>query len=199
MNAGSFPQIGGEDVAPVLATAGGARFPGLLGQTVVHSNKSALQASKTSVGTLFQGVYQLVKFSGAMLRGQLVFWDTLANNGLADFEVTHSVTAATCFRAGVSLFTDAGATGKFGWIQVAGLASMQFANAAVGTIGLGVIQATAVDVPLLTVSTVNTTAMATAQLAEDVIALVGQAYETPTQNVISRVLMSLNGFYPNVG
>jgi hypothetical protein len=145
------------------------------------------------------GSYQLVKFAGAMVRGQLVFWDTLANNGLADYEVTHTVTAATCFRAGVALFTDAQATGKFGYIQTGGLGSMLFGNSAVGTIGLGVIQATALDVPLLTVATVNTTAMATAQLTEDVLALVGQAYETPTQNAISRVLMLPNGFYPNVG
>ena len=195
----AFAQIGGEDVAPVLAAAGGGRFGGQLGSIVYHDNASALKVSKTTVGTLFMGSYQLVKFTSALVRGQLVFWDTLANNGLADYEVTHTVTAASCFRAGVALFTDAAATGKFGYIQTGGLASMQFGNSAVGTIGLGVIQATALDVPLLTVATVNTTAMATAQLTEDVLALVGQAYEAPTQNLISRVLMLPNGFYPNVG
>lgn len=194
LNAGSFGTIGGADAGSL-----DNRFPGLLGATVVHDNASALKASKTSVGTLFMGVYQLVKFTSAITRGNLLFWDTLANNGLADYEVAQASTAATCFRAGVALYTDAQATGKFGYIQVAGLASMQFANAAVGTIGLAVIQATAVDTPLLTVTTVNTSAMATAQLTEDVLALVGQAYEAPTQNVISRVLMSPNGFYPNIG
>jgi hypothetical protein len=194
LNASYFGTIGGADAGSL-----DNRFPGQLGQTVVHSNKTALQDSKTSVGTLFMGVYQLVKFTSAIVRGTLVFWDTLANNGLNDFEVTNTSTAPTCFRAGVALLTDAAATGKFGYIQVAGLASMQFANAAVGTIGLGVIQATAINVGLLTVNTVNTIADATAITAAEKRAWVGTAYETPTQNVISRVLMGLDGFYPNVG
>lgn len=199
LNAGSFLTIGGEDSAPVLQQAGAGRFPGLLGATVVHNNASALLDSKTSVGTLFMGVYQLVKFTTAVTRGTLVFWDTLANNGLADYEVTNTSTAATCFRAGVSLFTDAAATGKFGYIQVAGLASVQFAAAAVGTIGLGVIQATAVNVGLLTVNTVNTIADVTAITAAEKRAWVGTAYETPTNGAITRVLLGLDGFYPNIG
>lgn len=194
LNAAYFGTIGGADAGSL-----DNRFPGLLGQTVVHSNASALKDSKTSVGTLFMGTYQLVKFTSAIVRGQLVFWDTLANNGLNDFEVTSTSTAATCFRAGVALLTDAAASGKFGYIQVLGLASMQFANAAVGTIGLGVIQATAVNVGLLTVNTVNTIADATAVTAAELRAYVGVAYETPTQNVISRVLMDPKGFFPNIG
>lgn len=194
LNAAYFGTIGGADAGSL-----DNRFPGLLGQTVVHSNASALKDSKTSVGTLFMGTYQLVKFTSAIVRGQLVFWDTLANNGLNDFEVTSTSTAATAFRAGVALLTDAAASGKFGYIQVLGLASMQFANAAVGTIGLGVIQATAVNVGLLTVNTVNTIADATAVTAAELRAYVGVAYETPTQNVISRVLMDPKGFFPNIG
>ena len=194
INSGYFGTIGGADVGSL-----DNRYPGLLGQTVVHSSSTALKSSKTSVGTLFEGVYQLVKFTTAMVRGTLVFWDTLANNGINDFEVGNVSTAATCFRAGVCLFTDAAATGKFGYIQVAGLASIQFANAAVGTIGLGVIQATAVNVGLLTVNTVNTIVDATAITAAEKRAWVGTAYETPTQNVISRVLMSSDGFLVNIG
>lgn len=191
-NTGSFAQIGGTE--PV-----GNRFQGMLGQTIVCSNADALKLSNTSVGTLYQGVYQLVKFNTAIVRGELLFWDTLANNGLNDYEVTHTVTAANTFRAGVALFTDANASGKYGWIQVAGLASLLYANSAPdATLGLGVIQATVKDVPLLTVTTVNTTANATAQLSEDVLAFVGVAYETPAQNSIKRVLLSLGAFYPNV-
>lgn len=194
MNSGYFGTIGGADAGSL-----DNRFPGMLGQSVVYDNKAALKASKTSVGTLFMGTYQLVKFTSAITRGTLVFWDTLANNGLNDFEVTGTSTAATCFRAGVALFTDASATGKFGYIQTGGLASVQFANAAVGTIGLGVIQATAANVGLLTVNTVNTITDATAVTAAELRAYVGVAYETPTQNVISRVLLDPKGFFPNIG
>lgn len=198
LNSQYFGTIGGADIGSL-----DNRFPGMLGATVVHDNASALKASKTSVGTLFEGVYQLVKFNTAVTRGQLLFWDTLANNGLADYEVTATAAAAACFRAGVCLFTDASATGKFGYIQVAGLASIQFANAAVGPIGSLVIQATAADTPLLTVNTVNTFADATQIGTLGVGTLmksqVGLAYETPAQNTISRVLMYTNGFVPNVG
>ena len=75
LNSGSFAQIGGPEVV-------GQRFKGLLGQTVVYDNAAALKASKTSVGTLYSGVYQLVKLNSAVLRGEVVYWDTLANNGL---------------------------------------------------------------------------------------------------------------------
>jgi len=199
---------GGLNAGPAFGTIGGAdagsldnRFPGLLGQTVVHSTKSALQDSKTSVGTLFEGVYQLVKFSGALVRGQLVFWDTSANNGISLFQVTHTVTAASCFRAGVALFTDAAANGKFGYIQVAGLASMLFGAAPAAAADSMVIQATAADTPLLTVATVNTFADGTA--VPTTVAWhksrVGYTYAVPTASVTNPVLMDLNAFFPNVG
>lgn len=188
MNSGSFAQIGGQE--PV-----GTRMQGQLGGIVVHSNASALLDSNTSIGTLYQGTYQLVKASSNLVRGQLVFWDTLANNGMNDFEVTSTVTAATAFRAGVAIC--AATSGEYVFIQTGGLASVQFGNSAPGTIGLAVIQATAADTPLLTVNTVNTSADATAQLTEDLRAYIGLAYETPTQNAISRVWLSPGAFFPN--
>lgn len=191
LNSQYYDQIGGTEQV-------GTRLAGQLGQTVVLSNADALKQSKTSVGTLYEGIYQLVKFSSAVTRGELLFWDTLANNGLNDYEVTHTVTAAAAFRAGVCLFTDANASGKYGWVQVAGLASMLYANSAVGTIGLGVIQATALDTPLLTVATVNTVAAATAWTSTFQLAFIGLAYETPAQNDVKRVLMNLGSFYPNI-
>lgn len=199
INAGTFPTIGGADAGSL-----DNRFPGLLGQTVVKSNSTALKASKTSVGTLFEGVYQIVKFASGVTnvsRGQLLFWDTLANNGISQFLVTNVATAAIP-RAGVCLFTETSVGGKFAYIQVAGMASLLFANAAVGPIGSKVIQATAVDTPLLTVNTVNTFADATQIGTLGVGTLmkswVGMAYETPVQNAISRVLLEINGFYYNI-
>lgn len=201
INSGYFTTIGGEDVAPVLALAGNGRFPGLIGATVVHDTSSALKASKTSVGTLFEGVYQLVKFSGAITRGQLVFWDTNANNGIANFQVTHTVAATSVFRAGVALFTDASANGKFGYIQVAGLASMLFGASPAAAADSMVIQATAADTPLLTVATVNTFADATAVPTTVAWhkARVGYSYTAPTASVTNPVFMDLNAFIPNIG
>lgn len=189
MNTGSFAQIGGQE--PV-----GTRMQGQLGGIVVHSNASALLDSDTSVGTLYQGTYQLVKATSTLVRGQLVFWDTLANNGLNDYEVTSNSTATTAFRAGVAIC--AATSGEYVFIQTGGLASVQFGASAVGGIGLGVIQATALDTPLLTVNTVNTVAAATAWTSTFQLAFIGLAYAAPTNGAISRVLLNPGSFYPNV-
>ena len=163
LNSGSFAQIGGQE--PV-----GTRMQGQLGGTVVHSNATALQDSYTTTGTLYQGVYQLVKATSTLVRGQLVSWATLANNGLNDFEVTSTLTANVNFRAGVAIC--AATSGEYVYIQVAGLAACLYsANAPDATLGLAVIQATTKDVPDLTVNTVSTSADATAQLTEDLLRL----------------------------
>lgn len=189
MNTGSFAQIGGQE--PV-----GTRMQGQLGGIVVHSNASALLDSNTSIGTLYQGTYQLVKAASTLVRGQLVFWDTLANNGLNDYEVTSTVTAATAFRAGVAIC--AATSGEYVFIQTDGLANCLYGAGTPGTIGLAVIQATNVDVPLLTVNTVNTSADATVQLTEDLRAFIGLAYETPAASTVTRVLLAPGAFFPNI-
>jgi hypothetical protein len=208
INSGSFLQIGGEDVAPGV----GARFPGQIGQTVVHSNKTALQDSFKSPITgltvpLFEGVYQLVKWAPGVTtpaRGSLVFWNTLALNGVPNFEVTTVASSVGNFRAGVCLFTETvAAAGKFTYIQVAGLASILFGAAPSANPGQLIIQATAANTPLLTAVTVNTFADGQAIPADGanlLKAIVGRGYETTnTASVTNRVLMDLNGFVPNIG
>jgi hypothetical protein len=205
LNSGYFGFIGGEDTAPVLATAGGSRFPGLIGTTVVHSFDSANKASKTTVGTLHQGVYQLVKFAstltatgGNIQRGEIVHWDTLANNGLNTFTVTNTPSATLPFRAGIVVNADtavANAQGKFGWIQVAGLASVRYGTVASAVLGNVVIQATLTANEADAVADAGTT-FATNGGAKLVI---GLAYETPASDTVRRVLLNPFGFYPNVG
>lgn len=188
----AFDAIGGLDPSP----GAGSRFAGQLGCTIVHDNASALKDSKTTVGTLFMGVYQLVKFTTAITRGSILQWDTLANNGLNDFEVTQTSTATTAFRAGVALFTDAAATGKFGYIQVAGLAGMLYRAAVTSAvIGNLVVQTS------LTTSDVDAIADAGTTFATNTGAktVIGIAYETPANSSVLRVLMNPYGFYPNIG
>jgi hypothetical protein len=190
MNTGSFAQIGGQE--PV-----GTRMQGQLGGIVVHSNASALLDSNTSIGTLYQGTYQLVKANSTLVRGQLVSWDTLANNGMNDFEVTSTLTANVSFRAGVAIC--AATSGEYVFIQTGGLASVLYgAGTPDTTLGLAVIQATNKDVPLQTVNTVNTSAATTAQLTEDLLAYIGLAYETPAADGVLRVWLSPGSFFPNI-
>jgi hypothetical protein len=185
LNSGSFAQIGGPEVV-------GQRFKGLLGQTVVYDNAAALKASKTSVGTLYSGVYQLVKLNSAVTRGEVVYWDTLANNGLNDYEVTHTVTAPAMFKAGIAICD--GTSGEYAWIQIAGLASVLY-RAAVTSAILGNLvvttSATAADCDALADAGAFATALAMKQL-------VGIAYELPANSSVKRVSLNLAGFLQNI-
>ncbi len=193
MNGAAYENLGGPEQV-------GQRYPGLLGAVWVGNNGDALKVSKTSVGTLYMGAYQLVKFTSAITRGELVFWDTLANNGQAEYEVTHTPTTNVSFRAGVALMTDASATGRYGWIQIGGLASMLYSNSApAATLGTNVIQGTTANTPVANVATVTTLADATDTTSVLFVnSIVGKAYSTPTQNDLARVWMNPMGFYPNV-
>lgn len=186
LNTGSFAQIGGTE--PV-----GTRFQGMLGQTIVCSNADALKLSDTSVGTLYQGVYQLVKFNSAVARGALCFWDTLANNGLNDYEVTDVVTAAAVFKAGIAVC--AMDSGEYGWIQVAGLASGLF-RASVTSKVLGNL----VVMTSLTDGLLDAIADATDYFDSvgDYKLTVGTAYQLPADASVTRINLDLGSFVQNV-
>lgn len=198
MNSGSFPGIGGSDPSP----GAGTRYPGQLGAIVNKNAASALKVSKTTTGTLFQGEYQLVKFSSAVTtvtRGQILCWDTLANNGLSQYLVTATPTAATP-KAGIALAAETAGGGNFVWIQISGLASVLFGNT-LGAAGSAAVQGTAADTPLLTATTATTfldaTAIASAAFMK---AYLGTTYETAlTNSAINRVILSPLSFYRNIG
>jgi len=185
LNTGSFAQLGGTETV-------GQRYPGLLGQTIVCDTGEALKLSDSTVGTLYQGVYQLVKLNSNVSHGQLVFWDTLANNGINDFEVTSTVTAPAMFKAGVALCT--GTSGEYAWIQIAGLANCLYVNPVTdATLGNLVLQnsATTATVDAITDAGAFATALAMKRV-------VGVAYETPSSGNVRRVLLNLSGFYQNI-
>lgn len=185
LNSGSFATIGND------TTGIGQRYPGMLGQTVVLDRTGALKSSYTTTGTLYEGVYQLVKATSALAKGDIVFWDTLANNGVGDFEVTHTVTAPAVFKAGIALCTVT--SGEYCWIQIAGLASVKFrASVTDKTLGNLVVQTslTAADADALA----DAGAVATAGVIKQ---LVGIAYELPADGGTTRVLLSDAGFYRN--
>lgn len=186
MNYGSFAQIGGQE--PV-----GTRMQGQLGGIVEHSNATALLDSYTTTGTLYAGRYQLVKLTSAVSRGEIVFWDTLANNGLNDYEVTHTVTAPAMFKAGIAVCD--GTSGEYAFIQVSGLASVLFrASVTSKVLGNLVVQTSA------TTATADAIADATDFFTSALTfkQIVGIAYELPADGSITRVILNPAGFYPNL-
>lgn len=188
LNAGSFASIGGVSNEP----GGGSRFPGLLGQYVVYDNAAARKVSKTSVGILYKGAYQLVKFVSTITRGQLVFWNPYALDGLDDYEVTSTVTAPAAFKAGFAICD--GTSGEYGWIQIAGLASGLYAGSLTNaTLGNLVIQS-ALNAATLD-ALADAGAVATAGAFKQI---VGWAYELPVISVTKQVLMNQAGFFTNI-
>lgn len=201
MNSGVFAAIGGSDPTP----AAGSRFGGQLGAIQALDAKAALKASRLSVGTLFMGEYQLVKFATAVTtvtRGQILCWDTNANNGIQQYLVTATPTAATP-KAGIALSTETAAGGNFVWIQISGLASVLFGNT-LGAAGSMAIQGTAADTPLLTATTATTfldaTQAGTLGMGLLIKSWLGTTYETSlTNSAINRVILSPMSFYRNIG
>lgn len=185
LNFGSFAQIGGQE--PV-----GTRMQGQLGGVVQHSNATALLDSYTTTGTLYEGEYQLVKLASAVSRGELVFWDTLANNGINDYEVTHTVTAPAMFKAGVAICD--GVSGEYAFIQISGLANCLFRSSVTSAVlGNLVVQTSA------TTATCDAIADATDFFASALTfkQVVGIAYELPANSTITRVLLNPAGFFRN--
>jgi hypothetical protein len=100
---------------------------GQVGFTVEVNAAQALQLSNTSVGTLYQGWYMYVKSATAGVRGCAAFVSSLANAG--DYIVTgDSATAATLLRP-VGVYLNTVTAGYYTWIQIRGLASLQFVTA----------------------------------------------------------------------
>jgi hypothetical protein len=91
--------------------------PGQLGAIVELTAAEAAKRSKASVGTLYGGKYQYVKFkagtTAAATRGGQLFWSDRDN-----FEVTPDPPATLVDPAGIAL--NAVTRGQFGWIFTTG-------------------------------------------------------------------------------
>ena len=117
-----------DDAAPgvPLASPSGSivqDYKGQLGGLVTMSAKEAAKRSDTTVGTLYEGVYQYVKFKASTTasptRGFMVAWDDYD-----DFVVTTDIVDGNSGKlAGVCLMSNT--EGYYGFIQVAGRAGVK--------------------------------------------------------------------------
>lgn len=102
---------------------GQSRYNGQLGQRIALGPDEVKYDS--SVGTLYGGVYQYVRFKSGDATvpavGLLCFWDLAVNEDL--YQVTTVEPTGTSRVAGVILNAVTG--GNYGWIQVAGKATVK--------------------------------------------------------------------------
>jgi hypothetical protein len=161
------------------------------GDRIVLDDATALALSDTAIGTLFGGVYQYVQFkttTRAAVRGGIVF------NKLADIGTAYTVygdadpsTAVPTHIAGILI--NVLTANNYGWIQVAGAASILFDSATLTANADG--NWVTAKVSATTASTADVGAVAgVVTLA----ALLGVAYGLPTSAVVSTVMLTRGNF-----
>lgn len=148
-------------------------YGGQVGGDTYMSAADALKLSDvTNTGTLFEGIYKYVQFlstsTAAPARGQILFWSNRAS-----YIVTPDATAANIGKvAGICL--NAVSKGNWGFIQIAGRASVLFKTGLTGTgadgvsVTVDVTPTNAADVPLQTAAMIASTAKAYIGIAEGI-------------------------------
>jgi hypothetical protein len=161
---------------------------GQLGDIAYLSAAMAAQMSDAAVGTLFEGLYMYVQMDPAAVatgtvRGGLTFWKDFENYIVGIDAPT--VPNLSMF-SGVAL--NVVSKGNYGWVQVSGKASVQFAAV--------VTDATAGDLVIVDQTpgkVANTLADATAVLTKMARSVIGVAINAPANNTISLVLLKGGG------
>ena len=138
---------------------------------------------------LYAGVYQYVQFkagsTASNAQGQVVFWETAANSGLENYVVTPDAPTVPSMIAGITL--NAVTKGNYGWIQIAGEASVLFKT------GITKGSPVAGDLVVLDLTPSNTAdvlADATNLTSVQARVIIGKAYDAPVQTTIKRVLLA---------
>lgn len=162
-------------------------FDGMLGQIFAIDGKDALRLSNTTIGTLYGGYYQIVKANTALAKGDIVAWESLANDGLKNFLVTHTITAPLEGKlAGIALNTVT--INQYCFIQVKGLATVKWRASVTSKIeGNLVLQ-------LTTTATADAIADATGTyITGGTLGLkniLGTAYDVPVDGGLSRIQLN---------
>lgn len=138
-NGGSGDSVIGGAITSVPSAVGASQGnQDVPGDRLIFGQADALAMSDTTIGTLYGGLYQYVRTksnsTATPTRGRLVFWDNTVNYNL--YQVTPDEVAG--FKAGVAINTLT--KGYSWWIQIAGIASIDFRAAISGTetVGRGV-------------------------------------------------------------
>lgn len=173
---------GGGDASPGYA-------PGQLLKTKRLTNAQALALSKTSVGTLYAGVYQYVQTlstqSQAAVLGNATFWKTAANYVSG---IVSSDGGATVEGRFAGVFLNVITAGYYGWIQIDGMASCAFKSSVSDTTDGNAVRVTTTTFTFDSVA--DATANATYGTSKGV---VGTAMEAAASSTVSRVLLKGNG------
>jgi hypothetical protein len=159
-----------------------SKFGGQLGKHLYFQQSEIAQMSKASVGTLYEGAYQYVKFNAgdtAPVIGQAAFW--LAGQSVGDFTVsTDSQGNFTTAPSMAGVFISIPTAGNYCFIQVAGIATVKYKS------GLTVAAATGQAVIVLAAGTFDTITAAGSNVPQ----YAGYAWTLPVTNDLALIQMA---------
>jgi hypothetical protein len=130
-------------IGGVSGGAGGfSKFGGQLGKAVWLDAAQIAGMFDPAVGTLHGGGYRYVRRraadTGAIVRGQLLYWDQTAGVAASAFQVTNLATTTTLNYASIAGFALNDITaGNYAFIQFAGLATGLYVASITGTAAIG--------------------------------------------------------------
>lgn len=127
-------------IAGQAGMTGASKFGGQLGKAIWLDSSQVAGMFSSTIGTLYGGAYRYVKLSSAstpaIVRGQILFWDNAAaENAYQVTAVQTTTTLVASSIAGVAL--NVITAGNYGFIQVAGIASIKYRGTITGTAASG--------------------------------------------------------------
>lgn len=162
----------------------------LPGDRIVLDDATALALSDTTVNTLYGGIYMYVQgtwTTTAAVVGGIAFWKQ-ADVGVqyVAYGDAQPATATPSFIAGI--WINALTKGNYGWIQIAGVASVLFDSAVTATtVGEMVVAKVSASVP----STADNGATVSQQTVAD---LLGVSIQTVAASTVSQVALTRSPF-----
>ena len=125
-------------IANQSGITGASKFGGQLGKTLWVSSEQIAQMYSSTIGTLYAGAYQYVKLAAAqtIVRGDLLYWDQSA--AANTFTVTKAVDTTTLnYQSFAGFALNVITAGRYGFIQIAGIASGLYVASITGTKAIG--------------------------------------------------------------
>lgn len=167
-------------IANSAGISGASKFGGQLGKILWVGQSQIAQMYSSTVGTLYAGAYQYVKFNSgdtAPVVGQAAFW--LDASAVGDFTVsTDSNGNATSTPMVAGIFLSIPTAGNYCFIQIAGIATVKYKS------GLTVSAATGAPV------IVASTGLADTNAGTNVPNFIGTAWTLPVSNDKALVQLS---------
>lgn len=183
------------DAIPAQTTSSGTgatRYGGQLGQRIALGPDDVKFSA--AIGNLYGGVYQYVRLaaaSGAVARGQLLFWDTSVAENL--YQVTVVEPTGVSLIAGVCL--NVITPGNYGFIQIAGRATCLFRAALTKVAAVGDLVLAAAAGAGADNATCDVIADATGLTSVQARHIVGIAEEAPTNGGLKIVRLKMTDWH----